>query len=517
MDLKGNKEAISYPKGGAMKRAFSGSLFTVMGEVIGAVRHILLIPLFLRAWGRDVYGEWLAIYALVAYLPLVDIGMHNYVVNSLTQYRSKADCLSYTKVLHSALRLYLMIVILFTLILAAFIYLTPFDKWVNISITAVNEVKAATFLLGMYILLSVPGGLVSGLYHSLAEFPRRAILTNIQQILLLSFLATVLFLKYNFVVVALVHFVPFLIILIFTVYDISHRYPEVNFGFSSGDWRLSLSLLSPGFFFFFIALSNLLKIQGSILVVSASIGAAAAAVFSVHRTLANLIIKITGAIRNAVWPEVTVTDATDNYAKMSLLHNFLMKILLLISTSFAAFLCFTGKDIINLWTNGRIEFQPVLWMLLVAYLPINCLWETSGLFQFSTNKHRRFSLCKSSSSMLGIVLCVLLTKIWGIVGTLSGFVIAELAICWIIPLETLRIVKIKRADFLVNIVAKGALIAGLQVLFGWFASSYISNIFIRYLVLIIVILAVGLSATYFLWFTQEERVLTFGLIKRLKR
>ena len=72
--MKNLENNFEYPQTGTAKRAISGSLVTVLGEGIGAIKHILLVPLFLWAWGKLVYGEWLTIYALVAYLPLIDLG-----------------------------------------------------------------------------------------------------------------------------------------------------------------------------------------------------------------------------------------------------------------------------------------------------------------------------------------------------------------------------------------------------------------------------------------------------------
>lgn len=104
----------------------------------------------------------------------------------------------------------------------------------------------------------------------------------------------------------------------------------------------------------------------------------------------------------------------NDYGKLQLAHNFLLKASLFISFSFVVFLFFAGRDIVRIWTQDKVLFQTILWILLLAYLPINCFWETSGLFQIATNKHKSFSLCKGGAAILGLVLFMMLAKIWGI-------------------------------------------------------------------------------------------------------
>ena len=52
----------------------------------------------------------------------------------------------------------------------------------------------------------------------------------------------------------------------------------------------------------------------------------------------------------ALWPELTAAEARQNYQKMQLAFNFLIKLSLFSSFSFAVFLFFAGEYIIRIWT-----------------------------------------------------------------------------------------------------------------------------------------------------------------------
>lgn len=62
-----------------------GNLLTsLFGRIIGAFGPILLVPLMIRAWGLDVYGEWFILTAIPAYIMLApDFGLAGAVVNRM--------------------------------------------------------------------------------------------------------------------------------------------------------------------------------------------------------------------------------------------------------------------------------------------------------------------------------------------------------------------------------------------------------------------------------------------------
>ncbi len=505
---------FQYPKTGTTKRVIWGSLFNILGEGIGILKNLLLVPLFLGSWGILVYGEWLAIYALVGYLTLANIGMQSFVINRLTQAYARGNLEEFTEIFHSALRLYLIIAGVLLLIFAGFVFSCPFTSLLNITITNENMVKAAAFVLGTYLLFTVPFGLIIGLYQSLGEYPRRAMFINTHHILLVGFLALALFFKSNFIIVSSMYFIPMSVLTVFMLYDIKRRHPEIQLGFSRADWKLSTSFIRPGLLFLLIPLADALKIQGGVLVLSVSLGAATVTTFVIHRTLSNLIFRLTDSVNRALWPELTVAQARKDYKKIQLAHNFLIKVSLFLSLSSAVFLFFSGKDIIRIWTQDKIVFHPLLWLILLAYLPVNCLWRTSGIFQVSTNQYKLYSFCRILSGVFGIIFAVVLTRLWGVVGVLLGFVIAELIFCgWIVPGKTLRIVRLKKTDFLFNTVAKGLVIVIPQILVGWTLSNYTFNIFLQWILLIVGIFSVGVLFTWLFWLDEEEKKKSSQLVK----
>jgi len=476
------------------------------GDCITALRHILLVPLFLRAWSSPVYGEWLTVYALVGYLTLFDMGLYNYVINRLTQSHSKGNRAEYTRVFQSALRLYLAVLGFAFIIFVIFVVLFAFNTWLNIAVTSPATVKATALIFGSYFLLRILAGFLFGLYNSFGEYPRKAILNNLYELTLLSLLVAALYMREGFIIVSSLHFIPLLAFSAYALFDIQRRHKEVSLGFAQADWGLSLRFIAPSLLFLLIILAYALKVQGSILIIGGMIGASAVAVFSVHRTLANLIVKLVISVRTALQPELTAAEARRDYKRMQRAFDFLVKLSLFLSVSFAVSLFFAGGDIIRIWTHGAIEFQPLLWMILLVYLPLNTFWETCGIFQISTNRHRLYAGAITGSAVFGTVFAVVLTRTWGVVGTLTGFLATETLICGIlIPSETLRIIKADKKRFWLGTLGRTAMALVAQAAAGWLVATLVEDAVIRIILVFVGVFFAGLVVNYVVCLRHDEK------------
>lgn len=515
--MKNSDNNPKYLTSGVAKRTFLGSGLTILAQGITVLQHVVLVPLFLSAWGKLSYGEWLTIYAFVGYLPLLDMGVLNYVGNRLAQSYSKGDLEEYNKIFQSSLRLYLTIVILSSPVFIIFTFLFPFTSLLNFAVTNETVVKITCFILGEYALFGIPSNILIGLYRSLGEYPRQAILLAIRQILLISFLVGALLLRGGFMLVAAVNFIPLVCLVAFILFDINRRHPEISFGFSCASWSYAFKFIGPSLLFLAITFANILRNHGSFLVVNSILGAAAVAIFSIHRTLANFIYQIVSSITHALWPELTAIYTREEFGRAQQALGFLVKFSLFISFSFVVFLYFSGRSIINIWTQNRVEFQPVLWLTFLIYLPLNVFWESIAIFQISTNKHKKYALAKIFSAISGIILSVFLTKIWGLAGLIVALIIVESLICLpFIPAETLHIVRADKRDFWLNTVGKSFIIIAVQVPVALILSRYISNISLRLVSLIIGIFAVGALASHIFWLNKKEKEFNLRILKRIQ-
>lgn len=486
---------------------------TFVSNIIKALEHIILIPVFLWAWGSVVYGEWMTLFSLISYLTLSELGMGRYITNKMTQAYSQGDSAEYAKIFKSAAFLHGFLVVIGIAIVFVVAFVLPINDWFNIKITEKNTVQTTILILGGYILLGVVSSLISGLYTSIGEFARGALASNIKDILLIGFVALTLVFGGEFISVAFWYLFLLFAFICFIFWDVMKRHKELNLLGAKTDWPLAKSFIIPGLVFMLIMLSQMIQIQGSVLIIGSVLGSVAVAVFAVHRTLANFVKRAVGVIVPALSPELTTGEARGDYAKLQTIHNMFLKAAIMLSVTSVVFLFYTGEGIISIWTGGEIVLDKGLWNVLLISVPLYAIWHFSATFQTATNKYTSYSVISIISSLIGLILAIILIRYWGVAGVVVGFMIPEILInLWWIPRKTTHIIKGRFRDYL-SVLWVGGVLAIILLAVGGFLNMFFVS-WAKLFVLGVAIAATGIAFSYFLWLDKKEKEIVDNFLNK---
>ena len=139
-----------------IKRLFKGIGANFLGQMINIASKIVLVPLFLLAWGVDIYGEWLLLSSMVAYLSLTEMGAQLYIVNRMTQAYAHRDNDQFRKILHTGLALFLIIPIaVFVIFVAVIGFINP-ATLLHITQTGHGTIILVLAILAFQIVISLP-------------------------------------------------------------------------------------------------------------------------------------------------------------------------------------------------------------------------------------------------------------------------------------------------------------------------------------------------------------------------
>ncbi len=493
------------------RRVGLGALAVFLGQGITMLGQVLVVPIFLWAWGAERYGEWLSLYAIVGYLTMLNFGMQTYVINRLNQAYTLRKIDEYNLILHSALKLFLALVCIGGVIAAAFYLLLPFERWLNFTSTTHLTTALVGILLSLQILGAIPMGLIGGTYRTFGELPRGQMIANVQRSLFFLLTALVLVLHGGLLEVAAVQLLPLIGIAVYVLIDLRRRHPEINIGISKADWRLAITFLGPSFFFFLMQVSAGFTFQGSILLVGAVVGPAAVAAYSVLRTLATLVRQIAGSINSVLWPELTSLEAITDYSRLRKVHSLLVKGSLALCATAAVFLHFEAKDIVSFWTGGRIVFDQTLMDLFLAYLVLLIPMIASSVFPAATNRHKKLAISYIVSRSLGLILAYLFSSLvigfgLGARGVILGILIGEvLTVGWYVPAFTCHILGESIKRYWLSFVFRGVPIIALQYIGAWAINSLLQNWLMGFLGIGAWLFVVLLIGSYFLWLSQDEK------------
>jgi O-antigen/teichoic acid export membrane protein len=514
--MKGLSRESSHPTNGPnahlVQRVGLGWLATFLGQVINFAGRVVSIPVFLAMWGNEKYGEWLTLYAAVGYLVAIDFGMQPYIVNCLIKSYSLKKLADYKRILHSGLSLSLLITLIAMAVITYLAFALPWGDWLHLKLCAGLHSFILVLLAGQ-IVFAIPMGLIRGIYVSAGEYTRGMMTFNVQQFFLHGLTVLVLFTGGGLVFVAAIQLLSVFGITIFILFDLHRRHPEIQIGLKEREWALAFSLFVPSLFFFLINLSSVILLNGSTLVVNAVLGSVSVAIFVTLRTMCNLIQQFIGFVKAPLWVEIATFEAEKHYEKLRMAHQLLVKVSLGIGGSMVVFLHFFGKNIINLWTGGRIIFDQRLLDLFLIYLTSQLIWSSSSLLLTATNHHRKLSICQITSSILGLYFAMVLASHMGLEGIVLGLSIADISIClWFVPRESCKLLGERLRRFWAECVLRGipVLLSGSFV--AWGIRSIIENsIFSVVLALFSVVFTV-IGMGYFLWLNATERMHTRSIV-----
>jgi O-antigen/teichoic acid export membrane protein len=495
----------SFLQQGTAKRAFLGSLVDILGQVLRSLEHIILVPLFLFSWGDALYGKWVTLFSIITYFSLSDLGMSQYVKNKMTKEFARGNLEEYIKIFKSALGIFLLITGILFVVFLFFAFNASFLSWFNLQESSEISVRVSFVVLGLYVLLGSVGGLINGLYTSTGNYVREKIIGNIRQVLLITFIAASLWLGGGFVSVSFWYLFLLLGTIVFIWHDFKKLHPEISFRKGKIDWSLSKEFFLSGGFYLLIPLSQAIKIQGSVILIGSILGPVAVAIFSVHRTITNLIERITSIIKHPLFPEVAISEGRENYGKLQTMHSMLFKIALGFSLPAIIFLYFTGGGILNIWVGEKVSFHPALWSTLLIGVGLNTIWQLSSVFQIAVNKYKRYSAVVITSSLIGLGLSYILVNKLGLVGVVLGFIIPEILInLWWVPKRTISILR-EEYRKVCPIFIMGSVLVILLFPLGWLLDNLLSRVWTKFLIFATTLLTASLTFTYFLWFNEKER------------
>ena len=335
-------------------RVAAGTFANLIGQVLNLGGQLVLVPVFLTRWGNQQYGEWLALSAAVAVLTTLDLGMQTYVVNRLNQAHELNRFEEYSRILNTGLSLHLLLGTAGLVAILPALFLGPIDVWLKLQATPRSVAALVTALLSIQAVYSIAYGTVAGVYRTVREYARGQMVNNVRVAANLAVTIGVIRAGGGFVAVALSQLLVLGASSAFVCYDVSRRHQQVRFDLRKADLKLGISFVLPSLMCLGLQLVSALSVQGSTLLISATLGAAAVVPFVTLRTLSNMIVQGAGTVHLAVWPEFTAMEANANWDGLRRIHLLTAKIVMWVAMVSGVFLINDGERLVAVWTRGRV-------------------------------------------------------------------------------------------------------------------------------------------------------------------
>lgn len=501
------------------RRVLSAANAIFFAHLIVRLGALFLVPLYLRYWSPNLYGEYLALFAAVSYFASLDIGMQQAAINRLTQAYAKGDFEDYRSIQHTALAFYLVLAISTTCLVAGFVHLVPISQWIGLKLTRPATARCVLVMLAAYFVWSMPMRFIAATYQTMGNLARSQWIANVQQILVVLLSAAVVVFGGDMLATAAAQLVTVGLVVGFVLIEIRHRFPS----FFPGLVRARLSVLQelgqPSMLFALLLVGNLIAFQGSTLVISAAMGSLAVVVLSISKAIIDVIRQALYSITLALCPEFARMEALGQLEDLCRAHRLIVAATGAITLALAADVWYEGAQIITLWTHGRVEPDVMLLRLFLVLLALQTPWAASSTVATATNRHHVQAIGYFFAAIVGIGLIAGLVPYLGTWAVPVGLALGEALGCYHFVIKaTCRMIGERYVAFAVRFwLGFAAVAAVVLATAGLVHHALAGPTLVRWSIMGMLTFAASLVCAWWLWLTPDDRAVLRPKIRPVLR
>jgi O-antigen/teichoic acid export membrane protein len=375
-----------------ISRLGRGASVQVFSQIIQAVVRFAEIPIFISAWGVQLYGEWLMLVAVVTYLSMGDMGFVSAAGREMSMRSSAGNNEGALSVFQSTW--VLLLFISFAAVSLAFCLAdTPLlIDFLGFSSIRPDEGRILIMLLVLYVLIGFQGSLFVGGFWCAGRYPLGIFWSAIAQLLEFGGLVAALITGGGPVQAATYFMLGRLLGTTLTWISMHLTVPWLKFGISHASMGELNRLFIPALASSFFPIGNALNIQGLRLVVGVVLGPSMVVVFTPLRTLSRFAIQPLATINRVIEPELSMAFGKRDKTLFTDLFTHACQIGLWTGLSACLFLALISNWMFPLWTGGKIAINWPLYSMLLLSAALNAIWYTALMAPYATNRHERIGL-----------------------------------------------------------------------------------------------------------------------------
>jgi len=328
-------------------------------------------------------------------------------------------------------------------IFVAMIWFLPLESWLQIHDLSSHDIRIVLIILGFSSLLALQEGLFHGSFRCVGKYALGTVAKSVIQLGTFAGLVTAVLLGANLVqtsvVIALINAVGTLVL-----WRLLRRQIEwVRYGTQYAHLSTLRRLFWPAVSFMSFPISNILTLQGILIVVGHMFGPVGVVTFSTARTISRSVLQALQLINASVLPEVSAAFGAGSLALVRRLHRTSCQVSILVCAGTTMLVAVFGNAVWKIWILGKIQTDPVLLYFLLLQMFIGSLWFTSLVVPAATNNHRQVAKVVLGASVMSLVLSYPLMKIdiLGLRGAAIALVLGDILIALFVFKTSLRLVE----------------------------------------------------------------------------
>jgi O-antigen/teichoic acid export membrane protein len=416
------------------RRLFFGFISNSAGRLFSTLIQLVQVPVFLHYWSVPLYGEWMIINSLPAYLSFSNLGFGSVAGNEMTMLVARDDRTSALRIFQSCWWLISIICTVAIILLSGSLYYLPASLFPKLASISDSDAKWIVFYLGISVLLGQLEQLLQSAYRSIGRYPYGSFLKNTITLIAASSMIATVALGRGPRVTALVFALVNVAGTIFLCFMVHRDIPWIEYGWQHASFDEIRKLARPAIAFMGFPLGNALNLQGTLLAVGYALGPTAVVIFGTARTVSRVALQMVQMVNGTFEPEMSIAYGAGNYDLVRALLRRACQLALLVAVTVVIIMLSLGPWFLTHWTGGHVPPSRPLLSILLLVVVSYALWSTSSTLITSTNQHQRLATYYILGTALSCILCFFLARIYGLYGAAASLLISELVMnLYVVP------------------------------------------------------------------------------------
>jgi len=429
-----------------------GFLTNWVGKLSSTVIQLVQIPVFLHFWSVPLYGEWMIVNSIPAYLSFSNVGFGSVAGNAMTMLVAREDRAAALRVFQSCWWLIALICTATIVLLSGTLYYLPASHLLRLTTLGESDTKWIIFYLGVSVLLGQLEQLLQSAYRAVGRYPYGTFLKNMFSLFSFSCMIGAVTLGAGARTAALVFASVNVAITIFFSILVRHDIPWIEYGWQHASFAEIRKLARPAFAFMGFPLGNALSLQGSLLAVGYALGPTEVVIFSTARTVSRVALQMVQMVNNTFEPEMSIAFGAGNYELIRTLLRRACQLALLVALVVVLVMLSFGPWFLVHWTGGHVPPSRPLLSILLVIVVLYALWSTCGTLMTSTNQHQRLATYYILGTSVACVMCYVLARAYGLYGAAASLLISEIVMNLYVVPACLRIAHDTLPAFLASML-----------------------------------------------------------------
>jgi len=408
------------------KRLAWGFISGWVSKLSSTIIQLVQVPVFLHFWQVQLYGEWMIISSIPAYLSFSNIGFGNVGGNEMTIQEAAGNREGALRVFQSCWWLVVIVCTATIVLLSGALYFLPAAHLLKLTAIGETDAKWIIFYLGVSVLLGQLETLLQSAYRAVGRYPYGSFVKSAMS--LVAFAATIIpvALGGGARVTALVFAVANIAGTVFLCVLVKRDIPWIKFGVRHASVAQIKELTVPALAFMGLPIGNALNLQGTLLAVGYALGAADVVIFGTARMVSRVALQLVQMVNSTFWPEMSMAFGAKNIALTRTLHRRACQMALILALSVVVTMMAAGPWFLTHWTGGHVPPSRGLLSILLLVVVLFSLWSTSSTLLAAINRHQTMAAWYVFGTAMTCGLCYVLARRYGLYGAAVSLLASEI-------------------------------------------------------------------------------------------